>query len=315
MIKINYKLFTNLIFWFLLLITSSCSYNYNSNKFTQEYEFNKLKLVRNNNKGKIAWSLNSPEARYDQDKGLIRAQKTTIEIYSNNKPAYNITADSLTSFNDLNFILLEGNIDLNQLNGETINVKGDALKWDVKKELMTIEQNAAIYSSNSSIIPESIIFNLKSNQLFLSGKTQTIIIPDNPSIPTDGKILLYGSNMKWNITTGELTSNDRIWGSRIGNIEGDRYSFKGESIKGNTRTRLLNLFECEIIQAQTFTTESEKCQLKLYVNDKIVTKGITTNIDNNDNNDNENIEFISILEKVKTKLVINKLGKALNIID
>ena len=115
MIETNYKLFTYVVLFFLLLSISSCSYKKSSSEVKQEYEFNKLKLVRNNSKGKTAWSLNSPEARYDQDKGIIRAQKTIIEIYSSKNPAYNITADSLTSLNDLTYILLEGNIDLNQL--------------------------------------------------------------------------------------------------------------------------------------------------------------------------------------------------------
>ena len=311
---LKYVLLIPCIWWI-----GGCSTNKNSNETYQEFQFDKISIVRNNIEGEIAWQLDSPDARFDQDKKLIKAKKPVIMLYSQMKPTYDIKADSLTSFNNLDYVVLEGNILIQQIENQNISIKGDILRWDVKKGMMNIENNPIVYSSNSSISSENIIFDLSTNYLTFKGDTKSIIIPNDTINLTNDKLIINSKDTLWALNTGDLMTNNKVWGERLSDEPANRYDFVGNSLKANTINNKLNLYTCNVKRVKSINTFADECKLSLFVNSEdsqnFQPQKVNKYIFNKSSSKKEKLEFQSINNRVRSKLNIENLNTSIDLIE
>ena len=301
----------------LVSITLGCSNDRAETKYTPDFEFDEINITRNDIDGNISWNLESPEARFNQEQMLIKAKRPMIRLYSDKKPAYDLTADSLTSFNNLEYLILEGDINLKQIDDANILIKGDILRWDVDNGEIDIDRNPIVYSDNSSTKSDQISFNLSKNQIHFKGYTKSLIIPQYSLNQMNEKLIINSKDMIWSLNTGDLVSKDEVWGERSSGNSVAKYTFSGQSLAANTRLKELNLNKCSFKQLNLSTTYADKCNLKLYVNENSLTK-LEKNYDytlDNKSRSSERIEFISIDQRVNTRLNINNLNSSLGLID
>ena len=319
---INYSPYINI----LLLCSSgilfsgcnSISSNYSNQP---EYEFSQLDLTRNKANGETAWQIKSPEARFEKDNQLIRAKKTSLNIYSINKQKFNIKADSLTSMNNVNFVLLEGNVKLTQLNNEGTLITGDSLQWDVNQNIITIDQNPLVFSSNSSVKSNKIVFSVATSVIDFVGKTKFLITSDEIINRTKDKLVIHSVDTKWNIDTGELYSSNKVFGNRITNKKEPSFSFTGNSLRGNTNKSFLDLYQCTVTKSNTAKTIADNCRFSLYINDKTQLLDSAKQRDKvnrkllTPKRERERIQFITIKNRVKSLLKIHTLNESVELIN
>ena len=301
----------------LISIPLGCSNDRAETKYTPDFQFDEINITRNDIEGNLSWKLDSPEARFNQEKRQIKAKRPIIKLYSDKKPAYDVTADSLTSFNNLEYIILEGDINLKQIDKANIIIKGDILRWDVDNGDIDIDRNPTVYTDNSSMKSDQITFDITKNQIHFKGYTKSLIIPKDSLNPMNEKLIINTKDIIWSVNTGDLVSKYEVWGERSSGNSVAKYTFSGQSLTANTRLQELNLNKCYFNQINSSTTYADKCNLNLYVNENNLPK-LDINYDytlENKRRSRERIEFISIDQRVNTRLNINKLNSALELID
>ncbi|WP_320667700.1 LPS export ABC transporter periplasmic protein LptC [Prochlorococcus sp. MIT 1307] len=304
-----------------LLLLSGCSTNIISNNKSTEFEFNKLDLTRTKVNGEIEWKLTSPEARFQRDTKMIRAKKTLLQLYSSNKPKFNIIADTLTSLNNVNLVLLEGNIQLKQLDKKNMLITGDILTWNVKENTIQINQNPIIYSNNSSIKSSELILNIPSNLVSFKGKTEFLIVSDNFLSLSSDKFSIISIDPIWNIESGEIYSSKKVIGQRITKQAKEDFIITAKSLKGNTLKKYINLYGCRLEKPTLAITEADYCKVDMHINSSNKNLIEATNIDTNNlsplkvKSKSERVQFISTKKRVRTILRPRNLIKSLKIIE
>ena len=93
------------------------------------FVFRSLELRQKRPDGQRDWDLISPEARYEFNRRLVRASRPEGILYRNDQPSFRISAERATVVNDGELVLLEGQVQLQQLQGQKVLIKGDRLRW------------------------------------------------------------------------------------------------------------------------------------------------------------------------------------------
>ena len=96
---------------------------------TPSFVFRSLDLSQRADNGDRDWDLTSPEARYDLSSRTIRARRPQGILYRDDQPLYRITADLATVLRDGELVVLEGSVQLRQLNERGLTIEGDNLIW------------------------------------------------------------------------------------------------------------------------------------------------------------------------------------------
>ena len=60
---------------------------------------------------------------------LVRANRPVGVLYNKNKPSFKVRADFAVVINDGEQIMLEGDVQVQQINGQEILIKGERLRW------------------------------------------------------------------------------------------------------------------------------------------------------------------------------------------
>ena len=114
------------------------------------------------------WSLNSPEARYELSRQLVRARDPIALLYKDGKPSFRVQSDLALVVNDGEQILLEGDVRLQQLNGAKLLIQGDRLRWQPEKGLLLIEQRPRATDGTSRIGASEAQLQQRTNDLTLN---------------------------------------------------------------------------------------------------------------------------------------------------
>ena len=104
------------------------------------FVFRKLELEQKKSGGDVDWKLTSPEARYELTRRLVRAKQPIGILYNNNEPSFEVKAELAVVINDGEQIILEGDFQLQQINGQKILIKGERLRWSPELSRLVMEQ-------------------------------------------------------------------------------------------------------------------------------------------------------------------------------
>ena len=197
------------------------------------FVFRSLKLEQKNKQGFIDWSLNSPEARYELSRRLVRARQPVGVLYRKGKPSFRVRSDLALVVNDGEQILLEGDVRLQQLNGSRLLIQGDRLRWRPEEGLLLIEQRPRASDQDSRISAREAELQQRTNDLILKGVVQLERWSDNAD-PSKPDTTLRSGRARWNLDSGLLSADGPVLAQRRDEEGTVLEQLQGRRLEGNT---------------------------------------------------------------------------------
>ena len=197
------------------------------------FVFRSLKLEQKNKQGLIDWSLNSPEARYELSRRLVRARLPVGVLYRKGKPSFRVQSDLALVINDGEQILLEGDVRLQQLNGSRLLIQGDRLRWRPEEGLLLIEQRPRASDQDSRISAREAELQQRTNDLILKGVVQLERWSDNAD-PSKPDTTLRSGRARWNLDSGLLSADGPVLAQRRDEEGTVLEQLQGKRLEGNT---------------------------------------------------------------------------------
>ena len=199
---------------------------------TPSFVFRSLDLSQRADNGERDWDLTSPEARYDLSSRTIRARHPEGTLYRDDQPQYRLTADLATVLRDGELVILEGSVQLRQLNQRGLTIEGDNLIWTPSQSRMVINQRPKASDGQTQIRSRELTYQQDTELLVFSGPTQLNRRDDESSDST----VVQGGSGTWNLSTGLLQAPGPVEAVRR-----DGRTLTAAGLDGNTRKGYLDL--------------------------------------------------------------------------
>ena len=211
---------------------------------TPSFVFRSLDLSQRADDGNRDWDLTSPEARYDLSSRTIRARRPEGVLYRDDQPHYRITADLATVLRDGELVVLEGSVQLRQLNQRGLTIEGDNLIWTPSQSRMVINQRPTANDGQTQIRSRELAFQQDTEVLVFSGPTQLNRVDETSAAST----VVRGGSGTWNLKSGLMQAPGPVEALRS-----DGRTLIASGLDGNTRKGYLDLQ-----QPVTLVPESER---------------------------------------------------------
>ena len=207
------------------------------------FVFKSLELRHKQANGSRDWDLNSPLARYELGRRVIRARYPEGVLYKENKPSFEISAQAATVLNDGETVLLEGNVKVQQLTGEKVLITGDRLRWSPNDSKMVIEQRPQALDDISRISAKIVLFHQLTQELIFKGPTKFERWKKQRNHNHEPSIVIRGRNGLWNLDSGKLNTMGPILGHRIVSKSDIPQQLTATRLQGNTKKGYLDLIK------------------------------------------------------------------------
>ena len=205
------------------------------------FVFRKLELEQKKADGELDWKLSSPEARYELLRRLVRAKQPIGILYNNNKPSFQVRADFAVVVNDGEQIMLEGDVQLQQMNGNKILIKGDRLRWIPELSRLVMEQNPKAFDDQSRISATVAILQQDTNQLTLTGPVQLDRWKDKFAFKNQPDTAIRTGQASWNLDSGSLKAAGPVLGQRRDQEGVVLEQLDGQQLIGNTKQGVITV--------------------------------------------------------------------------
>ena len=199
---------------------------------TPSFVFRSLDLSQRADNGDRDWDLTSPEARYDLSSRTIRARRPQGILYRDDQPLYRITADLATVLRDGELVVLEGSVQLRQLNERGLTIEGDNLIWTPSQSRMVINQRPKANDGQTEIRSRELAFQQDTELLEFSGPTQLKRVDDT----SDASTVVRGGSGTWQLRSGLMQVPGPVEAQRS-----DGRMLRASGLDGNTREGYLDL--------------------------------------------------------------------------
>ena len=199
---------------------------------TPSFVFRSLDLSQRTDDGNRDWDLTSPEARYDLSSRTIRARRPEGVLYRDDQPHYRITADLATVLRDGELVVLEGSVQLRQLNQRGLTIKGDNLIWTPSQSRMVINQRPTANDGQTQIRSRELAFQQDTEVLVFSGPTQLNRVDETSAAST----VVRGGSGTWNLKSGLMQAPGPVEA-----VRSDGRTLNASGLDGNTRKGYLDL--------------------------------------------------------------------------
>ena len=199
---------------------------------TPSFVFRSLDLSQRADDGNRDWDLTSPEARYDLSSRTIRARRPQGILYRDDQPLYRITADLATVLRDGELVVLEGSVQLRQLNQRGLTIEGDNLIWTPAQSRMVINQRPMASDGQTQLRSRELAFEQDTELLVFSGPTQLNRVDEG----RDDATVVRGGSGTWNLISGLLQAPGQVEAVRR-----DGRTLTASGLDGNTREGYLDL--------------------------------------------------------------------------
>ena len=232
---------TPVILSVLVLGCASSTENRSKTAAPLPFVFRKLELEQKKSSGDIDWKLSSPEARYELTRRLVRAKRPVGVLYSKNKPSFEIKADFAVVINDGEQIMLEGDVQLQQINGQKILIKGERLRWEPELSRLIMEQQPRAFDDRSRITATLAILQQDTNSLTLSGPVRLDRWQDKFALTVKPDTAVRTGQATWNLEDGSLRANGPVLGQRRDQEGVVLEQLEGRELIGNTQKGLITV--------------------------------------------------------------------------
>ena len=212
------------------------------------FVFRSLDLNQRHQDGSRDWDLSSPEARYELSSRTVRARGPQGILYRDNEPAYRIKADLATVLNDGELVILEGDVQLQQLNERKVLIQGDRLVWTPARSEMVIDQRPQAVDASSKVNTRHLTFLQDKDTLKFKGPTRLDrwTKQRQPDEPPNTRV--QASDGAWNLANGTLLASGPVRA-----LQEDGGVLSASRLTGNTRQGFIDL-----IEPVTYTLPEEK---------------------------------------------------------
>lgn len=214
------------------------------------FSFRALNLEQRTSEGQPAWSLKSPEARYDLRSSVARALRPEGVIFKKGKPLYTLAATTGTVIHDGEVILLEGDIRLQRLGDSPLLLSADRALWIPRDSLMRFELGPRVRDLQQRVTAQTATLQLDRDLLKLQGDplferwSKPFALsakPPNEPPEIQGKV----KEVEWNPETGALKGQGPVaFQRRAVKSPAQRppQVLGGSRLEGNTRKQEYTLF-------------------------------------------------------------------------
>ena len=199
---------------------------------TPSFVFRSLDLSQRADDGNRDWDLTSPEARYDLSSRTIRARRPEGILYREDQPHYRITADLATVLRDGELVVLEGSVELRQLNQRGLTIEGDNLIWTPSQSRMVINQRPKANDGQTQIRSRELAFQQDNELLVFSGPTQLNRVDESNAAST----VVRGGSGTWNLRSGLMQAPGPVEA-----VRSNGRTLSASGLDGNTREGYLDL--------------------------------------------------------------------------
>ncbi|MEB3195317.1 MAG: LPS export ABC transporter periplasmic protein LptC [Cyanobacteriota bacterium] len=214
------------------------------------FSFRALDLQQRTRQGLPAWTLKSPEARYDLRSSVARALRPEGVIFEKGKPLYKLSATTGTVINDGAVMLLEGEIRLQRLGEDPLLLSADRVLWIPRESTMRFELGPKVRNLQTQLSAQTATLHLEKDQLELRGTpsfqrwSQPMAIQAKPS---DRPPELQGTftEVDWRPGQGDLKASGPVRITRRPPGRGPQLApqlLKGSRLQGNTVQQTYTLF-------------------------------------------------------------------------
>ena len=200
------------------------------------FVFRSLDLNQRRSDGTRDWDLQSPEARYSLDSRTVRAVNPKGLLYRQDQPSFQIRAELATVLNDGELVVLEGGVELQQLNQRRVTITGDRLVWTPSQSQMVIDQNPRAVDETSELSVDHLTFDVQQDTLLFRGDTVWTRWPEERSNDKPPSSTATSRNGFWNLQSGTLESQGPV---QIKRTAGETITAPG--LVGNTLKQHIDL--------------------------------------------------------------------------
>ena len=232
---------TPLILSALMLGCNSSTDNRSGTNAPLPFVFRKLELEQKKSSGDIDWKLSSPEARYELSRRLVRAKQPVGVLYNKNKPSFEIRAELAIVINDGQQIMLEGDVQLQQVNGQKILIKGERLRWQPQLSRLVMEQQPRAFNERSRITATVAILQQDTNDLTLKGPVQLDRWQDKFALTVKPDTAVRTGEAFWNLNNGALKAAGPVLGQRRDQEGVVLEQLEGRELIGNTQKGVITV--------------------------------------------------------------------------
>ena len=205
------------------------------------FVFRKLELEQKKAGGDADWKLSSPEARYELSRRLVKAKNPIGVLYSKNKPSFKIRADFAIVVNDGQQIILEGDVQLQQVNGLKVLIKGERLRWQPELSRLAMEQQPRAFDDQSRITATFAVLQIDTNDLTLKGPVQLDRWNKELAFTAKPDTAVRTGKTLWNLESGSLKANGPVLGQRRDQEGVVLEQLEGRELIGNTQKGVITV--------------------------------------------------------------------------
>ena len=205
------------------------------------FVFRKLELEQKKSSGEIDWKLSSPEARYELSRRLVRANRPVGVLYNKNKPSFKVRADFAVVINDGEQIMLEGDVQVQQIDGKKILIKGERLRWQPQLPRLIMEQQPRAFDERSRITATVATLQQDTNDLTLSGPVQLDRWQDKFALTVKPDTAVRTGQAFWNLNDGALRADGPVLGQRRDQEGVVLEQLEGQELTGNTQEGVITV--------------------------------------------------------------------------
>lgn len=208
----------------------------------EPFVFKSLDLEQQDAKGRPAWNLKSPEARYDITRQVAQARRPRGTVYKHGKANITISARSAIVIGDGQAIQLEGDVVITLLGRNPVRITGEQARWIPSQSLMLIDRQPAALDRQSRITAQLATYYLDRDLIELRGST--VLEQWNQKGKAAARtrpapLRVQTAQVDWKPEQGDLKAPQPVRGLR--RDKDGQLNLTASSLRGNLREGFLDL--------------------------------------------------------------------------
>lgn len=208
----------------------------------EPFVFKSLDLEQQDAKGRPAWNLKSPEARYDISRQVAQARRPRGTVYKHGKANITISARSAIVIGDGQAIQLEGDVVITLLGRNPVRITGEQARWIPSQSVMLIDRQPAALDRQSRITAQLATYYLDRDLIELRGST--VLEQWNQKVKAAARtrpapLRVQTAQVDWKPEQGDLKAPQPVRGLR--RDKDGQLNLTASSLRGNLREGFLDL--------------------------------------------------------------------------
>ena len=237
----------------------------------EPFVFKRLDLEQQDARGRAAWELRSPEARYDLIRQVAQARQPRGTIYKRGKANITLSARSATVIGDGQAIQLEGDVLITLLGKNPVRITGQQARWIPSRSLMVIDRQPAAVDRRSRLTAELASYYIDRDLVELRG--QPVLEQWNGKAgmqrgPGTAPLRVQTASVDWRPEQGELRAPALVRGVRRDKTS--QITLTAKALQGNLRVGFVDLIAPVLLRDPKRNGWLNAQQTRWLINDQLL---------------------------------------------